>query len=274
MHKLVSFNHRIISAENSFLSAASSAALYGKGVFTTVAIYNAKPFLWEKHWRRLTENAGKVGIDLSVFSEYAIEKLLAEIIAENNFTNGRARLTFFDESASRIWQAKPQNKTSFLIQTADFRLITEDFRLTFSPFAVNSKSPLAGVKSCNYLENILAVEDAKTRGFDEAIRLNERGEIVSVSMANIFWIKNGEIFTPALETGCLAGTTRAVVLENFAVAETKAGINEIIEADEVFLTSAGIGIGKVKSIDGRKLLDSSKTSDEVKRFLKKLSDIR
>jgi branched-subunit amino acid aminotransferase/4-amino-4-deoxychorismate lyase len=115
-------------------------------------------------------------------------------------------------------------------------------RLTVSPFLVNSTSPLAGVKSCNYLENLLSLEEAERRGFDEAIRLNEKQEIVSAGAANVFWIKNKKIHTPALETGCLAGTTREFLSENIAVHEVKSRLNEIIEADEVFLTSAGIGV--------------------------------
>ena len=126
--------------------------------------------------------------------------------------------------------------------TADAREMPEVLRLMVSPFLVNSTSPLAGVKSCNYLENLLSLEEAKRRGFDEAIRLNEREEIVSASTANVFWIKNKKIYTPALETGCLAGTTREFLSENIAVHEVKSQLNEIIEADEVFLTSAGIGV--------------------------------
>jgi branched-subunit amino acid aminotransferase/4-amino-4-deoxychorismate lyase len=101
---------------------------------------------------------------------------------------------------------------------------------------------LTGVKSCNYLENILALEEAKKRGFDEVVRINEKNEIVSAAMANIFWTKDGRIFTPAIETGCLKGTTREFILENFPVCEKTAFIAELAEADEIFLTSAGIGI--------------------------------
>lgn len=253
MHDFVSFNFQLIPAEKSFLSASVSAALYGKGVFTTVAIRGAKPFLWEKHWRRLRANAAKLSIDLSAFSEIAVKESLLEIIIENKFADGRARLSFFDETPSRIWQNEPQEKTSLLIQTADFRRIPENFKLTVSPFSVNSKSPLAGVKSCNYLENILALEDAKSRSFDEAVRLNECGEIVSAAAANIFWTKNGEIFTPALETGCLAGTTREFVCERFSVAEVKSPSAELSEADDIFLSSAGIGIARISEFQNKKL---------------------
>lgn len=242
MPDFIAFNQKIISAENAFISAVSSAALYGKGIFTTVAVHDSIPFLWEKHWRRLSENASQIRINVSEFHEEQTRNALLEIIEKNNLKRGRARLTFFDESASWVWQAKRQPKTNFLIQTAEFRPVAETLRLTVSPFRVNTKSPLVGVKSCNYLENILAFEDARAKGFDEAIRFNERDEIVSGCLANIFWKKDDRVFTPPLETGCLKGTTRGFVLDNFAVEERKAKITELFEADEIFLTSAGIGI--------------------------------
>lgn len=252
MHDFVSFNHQIISAENSFLRTISPAAFYGKGIFTTVAIYNSEPFLWRKHWQRLVENAKKVWVDLSEFSEQTVKKSLFEIIDANKITNGRARLTFFDESSVSIWQTEQKKQTSFLINTADFREISKPFRLTVSRFRTNSTSPLSSVKSCNYLENILALEDAKAKGFDEAVRINERDEIVSACMSNIFWMKNGEIFTPNLNTGCLAGTTREFVLENYSVCEKQAKLNELNEADQIFLTSAGIGIVQIAEFQGKK----------------------
>ena len=242
MHEFVSFNHRILRAENAFLPAASSAALYGKGIFTTIAVHGAIPFLWEKHWQRLTANSQKVGIGFSGFSEKAVLKSLLETIDTNRLTHGRARLTFYDETPSFVWQTDSPPLTSLLIQTGENRLTPETFRLTVSPFQINSTAPLAGVKSCNYLENILALEDAKAKGFDEAIRLNEKGEVVSACLANVFWKKSGRIFTPPLKTGCMEGTTRGFVSENFAVEERTANLAELIDAEEVFLTSAGIGI--------------------------------
>lgn len=252
MHKFVIFNHQILLAENAFLAAASSAALYGRGIFTTVVVHDSIPFLWEKHWRRLNDNARKIKINLSEFSEEIILKSLLEVIEKNNLTRGRARLTLYDESPSSIWETDSKPRTNLLIQTADLRDVSSEFRLTVSPYRINSTSPLAGVKSCNYLENIFALEDAKARNYDEAVRLNERGEIASACMANIFWKKDGAIFTPLLETGCLNGTTREFVLENFIVEERTANLAELIEADEIFLSSAGIGIVKCKFENDKK----------------------
>lgn len=244
MHRFICFNRQILPAENARLAAVSAAALYGKSIFTTVAVYNFKTFLWEKHWTRLTENARKLGVDVSDFTESEIKNFLLEIIERNNLQTVRARVTFFDESPTLVWQNDSTKKISFLIQTADFRPVKNHLKLTVSPFRVNSASPLAGVKSGNYLENILAWETAKAKNYDEAIRLNERGEIVSACLANVFWKKNGEIFTPSLETGCLRGTTRDFFMENQTVKETKANLIALLEADEIFLTSAGISVVK------------------------------
>jgi len=242
MNSRVSFNLQILPAEKTFISAISSAALYGKGVFTTLAIYNGKPFLWEKHWRRLRENSAKLGIDLSDFGEEKVKTALSQIILQNDLETARARLTFFDESASRIWNFGATNKTNLLITTVEFQKVKDALFLTVSPFPVNSKSPLANTKSCNYMENLLALDEARKRGFDEAVRLNENDKVVSASMANIFWVKKEKIFTPALKTGCLAGTTREFLLENFSVSETNSNLEEILKADEIFLTSSGIGV--------------------------------
>ena len=222
--------------------------------------------MWEKHWTRLTKNAETIGIDLNEFSEESVKNSLLEIISENKITNARVRLTFFDESASEIWSFETDKKTSFLITTGDLQTISKKNRLTISPFRVNSTSPLVGVKSCNYLENILALEDAKAQNFDEAIRLNERGEVVSACLANIFWIKDEKIFTPELKTGCLKGTTRSLIVENFPVKETKAKLAELNDAETVFLTSSGLGILKIADIETVKLKQSSKIFHQIKKF--------
>lgn len=252
MYRLVFFNQCFFSSSDSKIAAISSAVLYGKGVFTTLAIKDKKAFLWEKHWRRLNDNALKIGVDISNFSEEFLIAALDRLIEKNKIENGRARITFFDESSSEIWKFETTKKTSVLITTGDLREMPENFRLTISPFLVNSTSPLAGVKSCNYLENILALEDAKRRGFDEAVRVNERGEIVSGCMANIFWRKDGRLFTPSLKTGCLAGTMREFVLENENGFGIETNLDSLENADEIFLTSAGLGICKVSEFDANK----------------------
>lgn len=231
----------------------SSSTLYGRGVFSTISIFDNQPFVWEKHWRRLTQNATKLGIDISEYDEKVVADSLAELIEKSGIKNGRARITFSDESPSEIWGGDGEKKASLSIITADRREIPANFKLTVSPHRINTSSPLVGIKSCNYLEHLLASEEAKSRGFHEAIRLNERGEVASVCMANLFWLKDEKLFTPSLKTGCLAGTTREFVLENLECEEVETGIEAIREADALFLTSAGIGVVQVAEFDGKSL---------------------
>lgn len=253
MSEVVYFNGAFIFPPDAKIPAASSTALFGRGIFTTIAICGGQPFLWDKHWRRLTHNAAKIGIDLSDHTENSTRKALSEIIEKNGVGDGRARITFFDERPSSIWPSESDKKTSLHIMTGDRRPVSGNFRLTISPYPVNSRSPLADVKSCNYLENLLAYDEAKERGFNEAIRINERGHITSDCMANVFWLREGRLYTPSLTTGCLAGTTREFVMENIECVEVEAEIEVLNEADAIFLTSAGIGIVEAVEFNGRKL---------------------
>jgi branched-subunit amino acid aminotransferase/4-amino-4-deoxychorismate lyase len=135
----------------------------------------------------------------------------------------------------------------------------KELKLTISPFRINSQSPLAGVKSCNYLEKLIALENVRGQGFAEALSANERGEIASAVMANVFWVKDQQIYTPALATGALAGTTREFVIElarekGFIVNEVTARIAEINAINEIFLTSAGLGVCAVNQFEKKKLV--------------------
>lgn len=253
MHELVSFDGKIVPAANAGLSSLSSAALYGKGVFTSIAIYDGTPFLWTKHWRRLEDNAAKVGIDISEYGEEETKYAVETLIAENRIKGGRARITFFDGRSSSIWPFESDKKTSLLIMTGDLRPAPDNFRMTISRYPVNSRSPLAGVKSCNYLENLLAFEKAKDRRSNEAIRVNERGDITSGCMANVFWLNQGRLYTPSLATGCLAGTTREFVLENLDCDEVEAGIEVLDNAEAIYLTSAGLGIVQASEFETKQL---------------------
>lgn len=235
------------------IHAITASSLSGQGIFTTIAIHAGQPFLWDKHWSRLENDACKLALDLAEHSETRIKSQLNNLLSMNHVQNGRARITFLDESAPRLWKYETARRVTLLIATAAFRSIPVSPRLTTSPYSINSGSPIAGIKSCNYLERMMAKKEAKRRGFDEAIQLNERGAISSATMANVFWSKNGELFTPGLETGCLAGTTREFVLENLTCKEVAAPIDELQEADEIFLTSAGIGVIQIAAFDGREL---------------------
>ena len=238
----------------------SRSILHGCGVFSTIRVMNGEPFLWEKHWRRLLNNAKTVGVNLAKFREDDIRQQLKEVITTEGISDGRARITFTDNSSSELWPSGDEEQTGLSFLIGALRLKPDNFRLTVSPYCVNSKSPLAGIKSCNYLEKILASDEAKARRFDEAVQVNERGEMTSATMANVFWLKDNVLYTPSLKTGCLPGTTREFVMENLDCREVEATIDELNSADAIFLTSAGLGVVQVAEFESRRF-ERHRTSD-------------
>ncbi|MBD0369332.1 MAG: aminotransferase class IV family protein [Pyrinomonadaceae bacterium] len=261
MHSRIILNNRLVDGARASLPAITPAALYGRGVFTTLAVHNGRPFLWAEHWARLTAHADRAKIDRSLLDEAQTLSQLTRLIEANEVHDGRARITLFSNSTrGGIWNLQDEGEeargeTLLLIMTGEAHAPPSDvLALTVSPYRINTLSPLVGVKSVNYLEHLISLEEARSRDFHEAVVLNERGEVVSATMANIFWVKDGALHTPALQTGALAGTTRACILrlaEELGVPVVE-GVNELAQvgdADEIFLTSAGLGLAIVTTFD-------------------------
>src|SRR5688572_20301059 len=182
----------MLEATKALVAPVSSAMVYGRGVCTTVAIYNGKPFLWPQHWRRLKDHAERLKVDCTGANERNVGEALRKLVAVNEVKNGRARVILLARSGRDVWKAKKagDRKTDLLIMTSEPQKVPSmGMSLAVSPYRFNTFSPLTGIRSLNYLEQVLAWEEAQARDFDEALMLNERGEIVSATMANIFWVK-------------------------------------------------------------------------------------
>lgn len=259
MHPVIYLNRTMVDAAKARIAPVSSAMLYGRGVFTTVAIYNGKPFLWPQHWARVLDHGERLGVDCSDCTERGVGEALRKLIAVNNVRNGRARVILLARSGRDFWKAKLPGgrKTDLVIMTGEAQKPPQPgMTLAVSPHRFNTFSPLAGIKSLNYLDHVLSWEEAQSREFDEAVMLNERGEIVSATMANIFWVKDGTIYTPTVSTGALAGITRAALIELagkhfIPVIEGIHELADLTEADEIFLTSASLGLAIVTTFDFR-----------------------
>ncbi len=259
MHPVIYLNKVMLEATKARVAPVSSAMLYGRGVFTTVAIYNGKPFLWPEHWQRLKDHAQKLSIDCTGENERNVGEALRKLVAVNRVGNGRARVILLARSGRDVWKTRSagDRKTDLLIMTGEAQKISPaGLSLAVSPYRHNTLSPLAGIKSLNYLDEVLAWEEAQAREFDEAVMLNERGEVVSATMANIFWVKEGTLHTPALSTGTVPGVTRAAVVElatrQFVpVIEGVYELADLTDAEEIFLTSASYGVAPVTTFDFR-----------------------
>jgi branched-subunit amino acid aminotransferase/4-amino-4-deoxychorismate lyase len=260
MHPVIYLNKTMVEATKARVAPVSSAMLYGRGVFTTLAIYNSQPFLWTKHWQRLTTHAKKLDVDFTGCNEKNVGDALHKLISVNQVKEGRARVIMLARHGRDIWKTKVPGakKTDLLIMTGDpQKLAPTGLSLAVSPYRVNTFSPLSGIKSLNYLDHVLSWEEAQSRDFDEAVVLNERGELVSATTANLFWAKNGTLHTPNLNSGALAGITRECVIDiaNKHFIPLLEGIYEmtdLTDADEIFLTSSSLGVAAVTTFDFRR----------------------
>ncbi|HSD47360.1 MAG TPA: aminotransferase class IV [Pyrinomonadaceae bacterium] len=260
MHPVIYLNKTMVEATKARVAPVSSAMLYGRGVFTTVAIYDANPFLWSKHWQRLTAHAAKLDIDHTGCTEKGVGDAMKKLLVFNQVKDGRARVIMLARSGRDVWRTKPSGgkKTDLLIMTGDPpKAPPNGLSLAVSPFRTNTFSPITGIKSLNYLANVLAWEEAQSRDFDEAVVLNERGEIASATTANLFWVKDGTLHTPTLSTGAMAGVTRECVIDIAAkhfipLLEGIYEISDLTDADEIFLTSAALGVAPVTTFDFRR----------------------
>jgi branched-subunit amino acid aminotransferase/4-amino-4-deoxychorismate lyase len=257
MHAQIIHNERLLELAKARLPALTSASLYGRGVFTTLAVHRGRPFLWPEHWARLVLHAERCGIRTGHFDQETVGRALVRLIKENGVGEGRARVTLLMRAVRGVWRDRSAGglETDLLVLTGDARPAPEEgLSLTLSPYRLSTLSPLTGVKSVNYLEHVIAWEEAHARDFHEAVVLNERGEIAATTMANIFWVTRGTIHTPALATGALAGTTRARVIAlaeelAFPLVEGTYDTSDLSDADEIFLTSAAHGVGLVTTYD-------------------------
>ncbi|HEY0173667.1 MAG TPA: aminotransferase class IV [Pyrinomonadaceae bacterium] len=258
MHQHVVLNRRLVETRRARLRAVTAAALYGRGVFTTVAVHSGRPFLWDAHWARLLAHAERAGVECD-FGDNEAALLLTHLVEANGVAEGRARVHLLARAVRGRWKVGQEEgrASDLLMMTADAWPAPDTLALTVSPYRVNTCSPLVGVKTVNRLEQVLAWEEARARDFDEAVVCNERGEVACATTANLFWVKHGTVYTPALATGALAGTTRARVIElasELAVplSEGAHTLHDMADAEEVFLTSAALGVALVTAFDFRR----------------------
>jgi branched-subunit amino acid aminotransferase/4-amino-4-deoxychorismate lyase len=253
MDSFIYQNNKIVAASEAKVDATLAGLLYGWGVFSTLRIYDGQAFAFDRHFERLQKHAEKARVEFEL-SKKRLQQTLAELIKANAVAHGRARITILKSDAG-AWRTEPKGESEVLIFTATEPVRKpRELNITTSPYRLLSSNPLVNIKRTSMLEHLVALEEARSRDFDDAILLNERGEIVSTTSANIFWVQDSELFTPTLATGCIAGITRALVLDiarriNIIVTEGSFPITRLLEASEIFMTSTARSIVQVKSYD-------------------------
>ncbi len=224
--------------------------MYGEGVFETFRYNNALPKYIDFHYERMINGAKLLNIPKISKEDYLyyINKAV-----ENSESKDLYVKTVLVSKGNLYYQLIPNGK-SLIVITKPYKEIGENIRLTISPYKVHSSDPLLKIKSTNYLRNILIKRYAKEKGFFDCIILNENNNITETSSANIFWIKGKYLYTPSIDCGLLDGVSRRVILQEakkqgFIVVEGRFFLEDLKNANLVFLSNALHGIIKVKEID-------------------------
>lgn len=224
-------------------------------MFSTIRVAEGVPFAFERHWARLERDAAALHVPMPTDSRRVRAKLL-ELIEANHALNATLRLVIV-RNGGGLWEGPETGRPSDVIAlTARSKAWSADVKLTVVPQARHAASMFAGTKILSWAMNLTWLESAQARGFDEAILLNERGEVAECTSANIFIAEGDKVWTPPLVSGCLAGITREVLLEETLVPGIRVGERTLIpadleRADQVFISSTTRNLLPVRRIEER-----------------------
>jgi branched-chain amino acid aminotransferase len=257
IHRNIFRNDQLLPIEKIRLSPGQAGLICGWGLFTTIRIVRGEAFAYERHWRRLEKDAAIIRLPMP-YSGPKVRVHLQEVIRANKVSEGCARIYLVYNQAG-FWRSdEPMPQVDLIIYTSPLPQYREPIRLALREHGRHAASPLAGVKSISWLNNVWSVAEAQKEGFDEVVLLNERGEVAECTAANIFVVKNEKIFTPPLTSGCLEGVTRGILMElapeaGLAVAEQTLHPENLYSADEVFISSTNRNLIGVGEIAGKKI---------------------
>jgi len=255
IHHYVFHNEQLQPVEKCRWSPGQAGLICGWGLFTTVRIVRGEAFAYERHWRRLEKDSALIHLPL-LYSGPKVRLHLQEVIRANNVQEGCARIYLVWNTVGGWKSDEPMPDVDLVITTAGLPHYPEMLRLTVREHGRHAASALAGVKTISWLSSVWAASEAHRAGFDEVVLLNERGEVSECTAANIFAVKAGKVLTPPLSSGCLEGVTRGVLMEVAAdagtvVVEQTLRLEDLYDADEVFVTSTNRNVIGVKEIAGR-----------------------
>jgi len=262
MGGIVYLNGRLVQRNKATISALDYGFLYGFGLFETMRAYAGKIFRLDNHLSRLEDSAELLGLSIEGME---LKDAVMAIIKANNLDSARVRITISPGEGAINADPGTCKKNTVLVVAEKYipctqQVYREGFRAVTSSFRRNSLSLLAGLKSTSYLMSVMARQEAKKVGADEAICLNEKGLLAEASMSNIFAVTDGRLRTPSLESGILPGITRQMVLElaskiDICSFEEDIEPDELYKAQEAFLTSSLLEVMPLTGIDDKCIND-------------------
>ncbi|HVB33828.1 MAG TPA: aminotransferase class IV [Patescibacteria group bacterium] len=257
IHRLISHNGQLLPVEDARLSPGQEGLINGWGLFTTLRTFHGQLFAFERHWRRLQRDAKRVHIPL-VQDPERIYADVCEVIRANQAQESAVRIYIIWNRTSMWHSDEPFPPVDIVITSCPMPTYREPVRLDVREHCRHAASPLAGVKTIAWINNVWNLHEAKERGFDEVVLLNERGEVSECTAANLLAVRAGEVLTPPLSSGCLAGITREVLLEispraGIPIREAVLKPEDLYAADEVLISSTNRNLIGVSEVAGHKI---------------------
>lgn len=238
---------------------------YGDGFFESIKIINSKPINFPAHYSRIIESCEILLLNSS-YSYKDILNIIEKLIFENHIVDGFVKLHFGRNSEGR-YLPESHNVSLMMISSSGERYkINNSISICTYSEELKTKGRLSNIKSCSSLVSVLSSIYAKNKQFDNAILFNTDSNIIECSNSNIFIVKNNFIYTPPISDGCVNGTMRSWVMQNFKVIEQSLSSFDITNADEFFISNAINGITSVNRINN-KTFESSESSFKIQTQL-------
>ncbi|NPA12550.1 MAG: aminodeoxychorismate lyase [Aquificae bacterium] len=246
MEEVITVNGQILKSRKGIRTM-----MYGEGVFETFRYNGGLPDTIQEHYKRMEKGAELLQIPMVSYENFLsfINRTVKKLKTQDLYI--KAVLL----SEGNLPYPVIPLKSNLMVVAKPYKAPQKDkISLTLAPFKVHSTNPLLRIKTTNFMEKVLAKRYAISKGFDDALFLNERDEITETTSANIFWEKGKFLFTPAVECGLLEGITRKKVIQEakekgYIVVEGRFTLKDLMEADKVFITNSLNGIIKVANFD-------------------------
>jgi branched-chain amino acid aminotransferase len=276
---LIYLDGEFLDQSEAKVSVFDHGLLYGDGVFEGIRFYNGRVFRMEAHMDRLWESARSICLEIPI-SRQEMDEALLETIRRNDLRDGYVRLIVTRGVGNLGLNPVQCKRPSIIIIVATIALYPEEvYRngLTVVTVATRRVGPAAlnpAIKSLNYLNNVLARIEANLANADEALMLNDAGNVAECTADNVFIVKRGEIMTPPITAGALRGITRSVVFDIAAelglrISEPELTRHDVYIADEAFLTGTAAEVIPMVKVDGRIIGDGKPgpiTQRTIERF--------
>lgn len=244
-------NGRLVPEAEATTSARDHGFVVGDGVFEAVKIDHGRLFAMSRHVERMARSAA--GIGLPGFDPALVRRAAQEVVAANAdvLTTGfdLLRITFTG-GPGLLGSGRVDGPPTLVLGVTPGHDPDPATGVVTVPFRRNDVGALTGLKTTSYGENVLALARAHAAGASEAVFANTRGQLCEGTGTNVFVVRDGELLTPPLSSGCLAGVTRALVLEWHGAREVDLPYDALTTSDEVFLTSTARDVQAVVAVDG------------------------